>query len=78
MQVWIHIAFHLCKLWLTMANKTGVFIFNFGWFYGISLIVCYLMINPLHMGTEHSGKGIVSRRSHNAKLFERIEHSGSR
>ena len=30
------------------------------------------------MGIEHSGKGIVGRRSHNAKLFERIEHSGSR
>ena len=30
------------------------------------------------MGVEHSGKVIVGRRSHNAKLFERIEHSGSR
>ena len=30
------------------------------------------------MGVEHSGKGIFSRRSHNAKLFERIVHSGSR
>ena len=27
---------------------------------------------------EHSGKGIFGCRSHNAKLFERIEHSGSR
>ena len=26
----------------------------------------------------HSGEDIVGRRSHNAKLFERIEHSGSR
>ena len=30
------------------------------------------------MGVEHSGKGIFGRRSHNAKLFERIRHSGSR
>ena len=32
------------------------------------------------IGVEHSGEGIVGRRprSHNAKLFERIEHSGSR
>ena len=29
-------------------------------------------------GVEHSGEGIFGRRSHNAKLFERIEHSGSR
>ena len=28
------------------------------------------------MGVEHSGEGIFGRRSHNAKLFERIEHSG--
>ena len=30
------------------------------------------------MGVEHSGEGIVGRCSHNAKLFERIELSGSR
>ena len=30
------------------------------------------------MGVEHSGEGIFGRRSHNAKVFERIEHSGSR
>ena len=30
------------------------------------------------MGVEHSGRGIFGCRSHNAKLFERIEHSGSR
>ena len=30
------------------------------------------------MRVEHSGDGIFGRRSHNAKLFERIEHSGSR
>ena len=30
------------------------------------------------MGVEHSGERIFGRRSHNAKLFERIEHSGSR
>ena len=30
------------------------------------------------MGVEHSGEGIVGRRLHNAKLFEIIEHSGSR
>ena len=30
------------------------------------------------MGVEHSGEGIFGRRSHNAKLFKRIEHSGSR
>ena len=29
------------------------------------------------MVVEHSGERIFSRRSHNAKLFERIEHSGS-
>ena len=29
------------------------------------------------MAVEHSGEGIFSRRWHNAKLFERIEHSGS-
>ena len=28
------------------------------------------------MGVEHSGKGIDGRRYRNAKLFERIEHSG--
>ena len=28
------------------------------------------------MGVEHSGEGIYSCRLHNAKLFERIEHSG--
>ena len=30
------------------------------------------------MGVEHFGEGIVGHRSHNVKLFERIEHSGSR
>ena len=30
------------------------------------------------MGVEHSGEGISGCRSHNAKLFERIEHSGIR
>ena len=30
------------------------------------------------MGVEHSGEGIFGRRSHNAKFFERIEHSGGR
>ena len=30
------------------------------------------------MGVEHSGEGIFGRRLHNAKLFERIEHFGSR
>ena len=30
------------------------------------------------MGVEHSGEGIFGYRSHNAKHFERIEHSGSR
>ena len=30
------------------------------------------------MGVEHSGEGIFGRRSHNAKHFKRIEHSGSR
>ena len=29
----------------------------------------------LWMGVEHSGEGNYSCRSHNAKLFERIEHS---
>ena len=29
------------------------------------------------MGVEHSGEGIVRCHLHNAKLFERIEHSGS-
>ena len=28
------------------------------------------------MGAEHSGLGIYGCHSHNAKLFERIEHSG--
>ena len=28
------------------------------------------------MGVEHSGEGIFGYRSHNAKLFEGIEHSG--
>ena len=26
------------------------------------------------MGVEHSGEGIYGCRSHNAKIFERIEH----
>ena len=30
------------------------------------------------MGVEHSAKGIYSCGLHNAKLFERIEHSGIR
>ena len=30
------------------------------------------------MGVEHSDEGIFGRRSHNAKLFERIEQSHSR
>ena len=30
------------------------------------------------MGVDHSGEGIFGRRSNNAKLFERTEHSGSR
>ena len=30
------------------------------------------------MGVEDGDKGIIGRRSHNAKLFVRIEHSGSR
>ena len=30
------------------------------------------------MGVELSGEGIVGHRLRNAKLFERIEHSGSR
>ena len=29
------------------------------------------------MGVEHSGEGFVGRRYRNAKLFEKIEHSGS-
>ena len=39
---------------------------------------CSLIYIRTPMGVEHSGEGIFSRRSHNAKLFERIEHSGSR
>ena len=30
------------------------------------------------MGVEHIGEGIYGCHSHNAKLFERIEHSGIR
>ena len=30
------------------------------------------------MGVEHTSEGIVGRHTHNAKLFEIIEHSGSR
>ena len=30
------------------------------------------------MRVEHSGEEIFGRSSHNAKLFEKIEHSGSR
>ena len=30
------------------------------------------------MGVKQSSEGIFGGRSHNAKLFERIEHSGSR
>ena len=30
------------------------------------------------MGVEHSGEGIYGCHSHNAKLFERTEHSGIR
>ena len=30
------------------------------------------------MGFEHSGEGIYGCRSHNLKLFERIEHSSIR
>ena len=32
----------------------------------------------IYIGVVHSGEGIFCCRSHNAKLFERIEHSGSR
>ena len=31
-----------------------------------------------YMGIEHSGEGIYNCRSHNTKLFERIEHFGIR
>ena len=41
-------------------------------------IYIYIYISAPPWGVEHSGEGIVGRRSHNAKLFERIEHSGSR
>ena len=37
----------------------------------------HILIRSL-MGVEHSGEGIFGRHSHNAKLFKRIEHSGSR
>ena len=30
------------------------------------------------LGVEHSGEGVFGCRSHDAKLFERIEHSGIR
>ena len=36
------------------------------------------MYEYLFHPTEHTDEGIFGRRSHNAKLFERIEHSGSR
>ena len=36
----------------------------------------YLHFSP--MGVKHSGEGIYGCRSHNAKLFEQIEHSGIR
>ena len=37
----------------------------------------FIFIRP-PMAVEHSGEGIYGCRSHNAKLFERIEHSGIR
>ena len=37
-----------------------------------------MTIYTLPHGVEHSGERIFGPRSHNAKLFERIEHSGSR
>ena len=41
--------------------------------------VCqWLTIYTLPHGVEHSGEGIFSCRSHNANLFERIEHFGIR
>ena len=52
----------------------------------LSLSVSLIYINSLSvddnicspMGVELSGEGIAGRRLRNAKLFERIEHSGSR
>ena len=32
----------------------------------------------VYIGVEHSGEGIYGSRSHKSKLFERIEHSGTR
>ena len=41
--------------------------------------VClYMTIYTLSHGVEHSGEGIYGCHSHNAKLVERIEHSGIR
>ena len=44
------------------------------------IYICHLikLENNKKHDIVHSGKGIVGRRSHYAKLFERIEHSGSR
>ena len=43
-----------------------------------TLLMFYFTLIRSPMGVEHSGEGIFSRRPHNAKLFERIEHSGGR
>ena len=39
----------------------------------IQYIYIYIYIRS-PMGIEHSGEGILGCRTHNAKLFERIEH----
>ena len=38
----------------------------------------YICIYIYTMGVEHSGERIFGCCSHNAKLFERIKHTGSR
>ena len=44
----------------------------------VCVCVCVSVCVSSHKGVEHSGEVIYGCRSRNAKLFERIEHSGIR
>ena len=61
-----------------------IYVYVYIYIYMYIYIYIYIYICPLCIyiyingGVEHSGEGIVGRRLRNAKLFERIEHSGSR
>ena len=61
----IHVIFQLVLLLLFLSLSLSLYIY------------IYIYIRS-PMGVEHPGQRIFGCRSHNAKLFKRIEHSGIR